>query len=293
MHAAKSGIEAKRAVAEGRTADERMGLAGRAWRHLAAAGKWQHESACCPPQLQPEYRSKLLLLILLLTYHRTTAKAPDTRSEAACRLQVAMLHAIIEHCKAAALPRVGEWAARELEPLISHCWAVYHRDPRVRDGDDTQPDTGLAYAVCRLLSAPDLATVQHFIRDHGTVIGGNHTRDAEVRRTGALNLVRPLMATAELEERALPRGVLDGPAFLDGERPFATVVPVPATEDRNALALAGIGVALPVSALPRTPRASSWMPSFTRPNLPALPNMSFSRQPPPKPATITDSRQYL
>lgn len=291
LHAAKAGAELKSAVADGKTPDERMGHAGRAWRHLNAAGPWMHERSCCPPQLLPAFKSKLTLVILLLTYHRIAARAPDTRGEAACMRQVAMLHAIIEHCKAANLPRVGEWAATELEPLLAHCWAVYHRDPRRRDDDNAPQDATVAYAVCRLLGSNGGATVQHFLREHGTVVGGNHTRDAEVRRTGAVNLVRPLLSTSELETRALPLQVLDGKATLDGERPFTTVAALPPGDDRHDLVLSGIGVALPTTALPRIPRPrSTWLPSFGMPALPKLARRvepaAAAAQPPPADAAL-------
>ena len=104
-----------------------MAAAGTAWRHLKAAGAWQHEEHLRPPQLARPFRRALELAILLLTYERIASTPLAVCDESRHRRRIELLQAMIA-CNGP--PAVKKWVMGPLAATVAEFWATYHHDPR-------------------------------------------------------------------------------------------------------------------------------------------------------------------
>lgn len=195
LHTAAAGHYALEATAPANTTHDKMRAAGAAWRHLDKAGVWEHQREHCPPQLKPEFKIALQLVVLLLTENALQEKMT------AYRIKVLQAIGLL----APQNSELQRWALAQAKELIAVYWATQHANP---NDENAEPNVMLAYVACNALRC-DHDVVKQFLVTAGTVGGMAGLHDARVHLLqlgGARGLLEP---PSNVVDQAMPATLLN------------------------------------------------------------------------------------
>lgn len=277
LHTAAAGHYALESTASTNTSVEKMRAAGTAWRHLVAAGTWQHEHENCPPQLLPAFREALQLIVLLLSVAALQDKSTPYK--------IKLLQGIYKLSPPSS--EMHRWAAASLREAMAMHWAVKHTDVRKPDAD---PNVMMAYAVCCELGDCGNETVAQFLRMASSVGGMTGLVDARqelAQQGGAAGLMEP---PRDILDSAMPYEVLNnGETSLTRAELLQTGM---ATGGTQVLHQSSPGVVLFTSKVPALPKISAEQPSsrWWTPRLPSIPRsiVSVTKLEPAAPSNSID-----
>ena len=265
LHTAAAGHYALESTAAANSFEAKMKAAGAAWRHLAAAGPWQHERENCPPQLLPEFTAAVQLIVLLLTAQALQDKWTPYR--------IKVLQGIVS----VAPPRsdVQQWATDRLREALAVHWATMHTDP---NDDGSEPNVIMAYAACTELGDCGMDVVANFVRTAATVGGMSGLYDAQQRIAAQGGATGLMEVPKNILDVAMPLALLSkGTTDLTRHSLTQTAMVADGTQ---LLHLRGPGVVMFISKVPTlqsktapAPAAAAsrwWAPRLTLPSLPSL-----------------------
>ena len=242
LHAAAAGHYALQSTSPTADSTEKMRAAGAAWRHLKAAGVWNHERETCPPQLKDDFKLTLHVIILLLTAEVLASKPSPYR--------IKVFQALTELCGPQS--DIYGWASDQLREAVALHWATVHTNPNAAN-DGAAPNIMLAYAACAELGDCNNDVVAQFLRSVGTVGGLAGLNDARLQLValgGARGLLEPERGVVEA---ALPvKALQQGNTTLTRHQLTQAAM---CADGQQVVHLQGPGIVLSIANVPKVPVA--------------------------------------